>query len=133
MIRKTFQAVRASYAFKAASAAFILLVAAASSQLSNAAAARAEEPLTVVVRYGDLNLRHAPDAARLYARIRSAARQACAPLDSRDLLRKSAWIHCVDGAVSRAVFDVHDASLTAYHHAKTRAADSTAALAGISH
>jgi UrcA family protein len=58
---------------------------------------------------------HGPGVQKLYQRIQSAAREACAQLDSRELTAHLAYRHCVDDAVARAVADVHSKELTEVH------------------
>jgi UrcA family protein len=129
MIHKALRNANATRVFHAVLAA---VVTTATLHGANAAGLGLDEPLRVVVKYGDLDLRRPADAARLYARIRLAASQVCAPLDDRDLMRRNLWNHCLDGAIAQAVSNVHSATLNAYHRSKGHSAEAAAALAGLS-
>jgi UrcA family protein len=72
------------------------------------------QPLTKIVFYGDLNIDSDQGAKVLYARLRSAAKQVCFPLESRDLIR-NLWQRCFDGALASAVGKVNTARVTALH------------------
>jgi UrcA family protein len=65
---------------------------------------------------------HAPtdaqQAAQVYRVIRNAARQVCAPLESRELGRLRYYMNCVNQATSMAVAQVHSEQLTALHLAQ---------------
>jgi UrcA family protein len=67
-----------------------------------------------VVDYGDLDLTRKSGISTLYARINSAAREVCEPLDvwSSKLLRNT--FECRREAIARAVGDVNSESLTNY-------------------
>jgi UrcA family protein len=81
-----------------------------------AVATGAELPHSVTVRFTDLNLDRAADVARLYHRIRVAARSACG---ARDLELTNwvdpDWQRCVYVAVAQAVTRVDRPALSAYH------------------
>jgi UrcA family protein len=62
------------------------------------------------VKFADLDLTHAAGAEALYARIRSAARQVCAP----------SMRPCIDQAIARAVADVNAPLLTSYSMTRSR-------------
>jgi UrcA family protein len=81
-----------------------------------AQAAEPSQSLTKVVAYGDLNLDSEQGAKVLYARLRSAARNVCFPLEGRDLNAQSHWRACVDSAVASAVVQVNRTSVTALHN-----------------
>jgi UrcA family protein len=72
------------------------------------------------VHYADLDPSRSPDAAVLYSRIRSAAREVCEPilvstrLDSVTRVRQ-----CTVQAIDHAVADVNAPALTSFHLAKT--------------
>jgi UrcA family protein len=72
------------------------------------------------VHCADLNMTRSLDAAALYSRIRTAAREVCEPrvvstkLDSVTGVRQ-----CMVQAIDRAVADVNAPALTSYHLAKT--------------
>jgi UrcA family protein len=83
------------------------------------ALAPAAYPATVpsaLVRYADLDLNQARDVSVLYSRIRSAAREVCAPYETAgSLLPSAAWHGCFTQAVANAVRRVDRPLLTAYH------------------
>jgi UrcA family protein len=68
----------------------------------------------VEVSYKDLDLGHVADAQKLYARISSAARDACRQNGSV-LFRSSVYRDCVGRAVDGAVHTVSNENLTAVH------------------
>ena len=73
--------------------------------------------LTKTVAYGDLNLESDQGAKVLYARLRRAAQDVCAPLeDSRDLERKVIWQKCVDNALASAVRQVNKPRVDALYN-----------------
>ena len=76
-------------------------------------------PQAVTVRYGDLDLSRAADAAKLYTRIVQAARVVCAPEDYRLLLQVEGTRECVRATVDAAVAHVAVPQLTAYHHVQS--------------
>jgi UrcA family protein len=86
-----------------------------------AAAADGVDPMSKTVAYGDLNLETTVGANVLYARIRTAAREVCAPFEGRELARKVRWDSCYDHAVKSAVAQVDKPSLTALYSEKTKA------------
>ena len=101
-----------------ASAAVVLLAAAwqcdALAAASNAPAGGDVEQTTV--RFGDLNIDRAADAAVLYRRIRHAAERVCGDpqmVGSRTI--SPIWRSCVAQSVERAVLAVDRPALTAYH------------------
>lgn len=84
-----------------------------------APAVQAAEPaavLTKVVAYGDLDVNSPMGAQVLYARVRSAAREVCQPLEGRDLKTKLAWRQCYDSALNGAVRGIHQPALTALYN-----------------
>jgi len=85
------------------------------------------EVLKQVVGYSDLNLDRVEGITALYRRVSHAAEQVCAPLQSRELARMSAWKGCINGAISRAVNQINVPALTAY--ANTRGHATSAMLA----
>jgi UrcA family protein len=91
---------------------------AAAGMTSWAAGATAATPdgevLKQVVKYGDLNLDRSEAITALYHRVGNAAGQVCAPMESREMARMSAWKKCIDGAISRAVNQINVPALTAY-------------------
>ena len=90
-----------------------LVAALAVSSLANASTS-AEVP-SIVVKYGDLNLKSSAGVKTLHARLRTAAKQVCSPLDGRVLGERGQFEGCVTGAVSRAVADVGNPNLTRLH------------------
>jgi UrcA family protein len=86
-----------------------------------AGAADGVDRLNKTVAYGDLDIDTAAGAKILYARIRSAAGEVCAPFEGDELARKVRWHSCYDHAVETAVADVNKPSLTALHGEKTKA------------
>jgi len=60
-------------------------------------------------------------AAQLYRQIQSAAREVCAPMDSKELDMKRQYNACVARAVSNAVAQVRSKQLSAIHLAATSA------------
>jgi UrcA family protein len=82
-------------------------------------AAEQIDPPTKIVAYGDLNVETEAGAKVLYARLRNAATIVCAPLESRDLSRKTLWRNCFDNAVTTAVVQVNKTRVTALHNQTT--------------
>jgi UrcA family protein len=76
--------------------------------------------LSKIVSYRDLNLDTTAGAKVLYARIRSAAFEVCAPFDGGELARKVRWHSCYDHAVESAVAQVDKPSLTALHSERNK-------------
>ena len=66
--------------------------------------------------------------ARVHERLENAARDVCHGFDSRDVERQMRYRRCVAEALERAVRDVHDARLSAYHQAKAGAVRTAAAV-----
>jgi UrcA family protein len=71
------------------------------------------------VQFGDLNLDTAAGAKVLLSRLRSAARTACAPLETRVLSNQVVWQSCYDGAVATAVTTINRNTVTAAYTATT--------------
>jgi UrcA family protein len=86
---------------------------------TGAHAADPTQPLIKNVTYGDLNLDSAQGAKVLYARLRNAADEVCAPLASRDASRGHLYQGCFDNALSSAVSQVNKGKLTALHNETT--------------
>jgi len=73
------------------------------------------------VNFADLDLTRAAGAEALYARIRSAARQVCAPSFANwELKSLETTRPCIDQAITRAVADVNAPLLTSYYMARSR-------------
>ncbi len=70
------------------------------------------EPVSIVVRFGDLNLDHPDGIARLHARIRAAARAVCDRPNSGSLRLQAVGRACAASAVARAVAEVNASELT---------------------
>jgi UrcA family protein len=77
------------------------------------------EPLTKVVSYADLNLKAEPGARTLYGRLRMAATQVCAPFRGDSLRERTNWRECFNPALARAVAEIDEPMLTAYHLRQT--------------
>jgi UrcA family protein len=85
------------------------------SSVQSAPASGMGEAISRTVQFGDLNLDTTPGAKVFVARLRSAARTACAPLDTRALSMHAAWQSCYEGAVASAVSAINrDAVTTVY-------------------
>jgi UrcA family protein len=80
------------------------------------------EPLTKVVSYADLNVSGEAGARVLYGRLRMAARQVCAPFEGRTLKQIAQWGGCFEQAIERAVKEIDQPVLTAYHLNRVRGA-----------
>ena len=74
---------------------------------------------TRVVQFADLDLTRSAGVMVLYARIKSAARQVCEPINARALAASQAAHECLAESIARAVADVNAPALTGYHLAKT--------------
>ena len=72
----------------------------------------------VVVHFSDLNPTSIEGATTLYRRLQSAAETACTQGDTRDLATVFLVKACVSDAISAAVADIKQPSLTAYFRAK---------------
>jgi UrcA family protein len=86
---------------------------------NTAYAAVGREPLSVRVSVRDLDLTTHAGAARLYQRIRNAARSVCGPVDGALPGEKAAWDRCVDEAIGSAVAKLGSAKLTEHYLART--------------
>jgi UrcA family protein len=80
-----------------------LCIAVLSGFSSTPAVAAAFEPLSITVRYGDLDVSRAAGSTILYNRIRAAAERVCSPLDGGSLAAKARLKGCIDKAVSDAI------------------------------
>jgi UrcA family protein len=72
----------------------------------------------VKVLYSDLNLTSIDGATTLYRRLQSAAESVCAEHGTKDLGSVFRVKTCVSAAVSAAVTDINQPTLTAYYRAK---------------
>jgi UrcA family protein len=93
-----------------------LFAAAFAAGTGTVSAGQPDEVLTKTVYYGDLNLESQQGAKALYYRLRSAARQVCAPYESLDLSLQSAWRSCVDYAMDGAVAKINKPMVSALHN-----------------
>jgi UrcA family protein len=91
-----------------------------SAAVASPASAAIDQPATYVVRFADLDLSRIDGAATLYNRIRLAANQVCAPLESRDLGLLVKDRACVDKAIADAVANVNRPLLSQYHQLHTK-------------
>jgi UrcA family protein len=80
-----------------------------------ALAAEPPESLTKIVHYGDLNLDSKQGAEALYARLRSAAKEVCSPLQSIEMSRQHEWKNCFNNALANAVGQVDKTTVSALH------------------
>jgi UrcA family protein len=86
-------------------------------QLAHADSSSASAP-HVVVRFADLDLARAEGVAALYTRLSGAAREVCAPLESRELERARRFRACVADALATAVAEVDRPLLSSYYREK---------------
>jgi UrcA family protein len=75
---------------------------------------------SVIVRFHSGDLDTPQGIARLYHRIRAAAKAACGQPDDAMLLDNLLWNDCVDQAIAGAVADLHSSSLSVYHRHQIR-------------
>jgi UrcA family protein len=78
-------------------------------------------PPSQVVRVYGFELSSDVGIARVHERLKQAAREVCDSFDSRDPERQMRYRRCVADALERAVRDIHDGRLTAYHRSKAGA------------
>jgi UrcA family protein len=86
------------------------------------AASTLEAPEQRTVKFGDLNLATDSGVAQLYARLRSAAREVCEPVDVWNLTALLASKDCADRAVEQAVDDINVPLLKTYHRTQAHVA-----------
>lgn len=67
------------------------------------------------VQFRRIDLLDASAVKVLYHRLERAAQDACRGYESRDLERQALYRGCVADSVARAVAQIHDPGLTAYH------------------
>ena len=77
--------------------------------------------LQAKVKYSDLNVSSTSGAATLYNRIRSAAESVCHPFNNRDFASQKLLAACVHEAMSNAVKEIDQPTLSAIYNAKTGA------------
>jgi UrcA family protein len=73
----------------------------------------------VAVAYGDLDLTREEGLAVLYGRLRTAAREVCAPLEATDMERRALHARCVQQALDRAIAGAGNPQLVALHALRT--------------
>lgn len=86
-------------------------------QLANAAPPQ-DDPPSMVVHFGDLDLTRSEGVAALYSRLKSAAETVCDSLEDRDIESRMSYTNCWHDALSRAVTKVDQPALTAYYRAR---------------
>jgi UrcA family protein len=93
-----------------------LLIAAAAAAMP---AGAADAPVSITVKYDDLNLSRPAGVNALYNRIQAAARTVCEPLSSQSHLQSPAYMGCFSDAVSDAVQKVGQPALSSLYQDKT--------------
>jgi UrcA family protein len=88
----------------------------------SAGAADATEARSTTVKFGDLNVSSPEGAAALYARIRSAAKTVCSPIEATDFPFRTAFEVCVHKAIADAVTKVNRMELYAVYNQHNRPA-----------
>jgi UrcA family protein len=83
---------------------------------SGQANADSAQVLTKTVTYDARTLNSEKGARTLYARLRFAAQEVCAPLDAQELSRHRLWQACVDNSLESAVLKVNSPLLSAVHN-----------------
>lgn len=79
------------------------------------AAASSDVVPAVPVYFAKAELLDQAGVARVHQRLRAAAKSVCHAYESRELARQAHFDQCVATSLSRAVAQIHDAALTAYH------------------
>jgi UrcA family protein len=77
--------------------------------------AAARDTPTVTVDYTQYDLNSAKDVDKLYARLRSASRRVCAPVEGNEYKRGPVWRACFNEALGRAVSQINHEAVTALH------------------
>jgi UrcA family protein len=90
----------------------------ASSFAALPAASDSFAPLTVRVKFGDLDVSRPQDAAVLYDRIRGAAEKVCSPYEAGGFAAKMHLDACINEAISKAVTTVDVPALSRVHSAR---------------
>jgi UrcA family protein len=90
----------------------------ASSFAALPAASDSFAPLTVRVKFGDLDVSRPQDAAVLYGRIRGAAEKVCSPYEAGGFAAKMHLDACISKAISTAVTTVDAPALSRVYSAK---------------
>lgn len=100
-----------------------LMAAAAFAQSATAATyVDPDAPLSVRVRYADLDTRSEAGRQALYKRLHAAATSVCQPLADRSVAGLSRWRSCLAASLDSAVQQVNIPQLTALHLARTHRA-----------
>jgi len=102
---------------KSLRASVLTIAAAGLVWVATPAMADSSDTLSVTVNYDELDLSSTQGAAKLYARLRFAARQVCAPFEGRELTRRAAYKECYNEALANAVKNVNVSAVTALHAA----------------
>jgi UrcA family protein len=66
----------------------------------------------------------------VHQRLASAAREVCRDYESRELARQRVFRQCVAASLARALAEIHDPGLTAYHERTMGATPAFAAVVG---
>ncbi len=97
----------------------IALICGAAASFSSSAAWSADDADaalgTVSIHYTRQELQSPEGVRRLYDRLGFAAREVCEYYDSSELPRRHAFQLCVSRSLERAVTQIHDPALSAYH------------------
>jgi UrcA family protein len=80
----------------------------------------ANEYLTYVVRFSDLDVSKIEGAKTLYTRLRYAAKVVCEPLESASSWGYARHNACMDKAIADAVASVNRPLLSQYHQLRTQ-------------
>jgi UrcA family protein len=83
------------------------------------AATRSAQMPAVPVHYTKAELLNDAGIVRVHERLKAAARSVCYEFESRELGRQAQFTQCVASSLSRAVAQIHDPALTAYHEHRT--------------
>ena len=78
------------------------------------AATPADDAYSITVQFADLNLDHKAGAAKLYFRIRAAAKRVCGEQANERLVAKQTYAICVKRAVSAAITRIDRPMLSDY-------------------
>jgi UrcA family protein len=87
--------------------------------LAAPALAEPAAPMSVAVRYGDLDLSRPDAVAALYARIRAASRRVCAAAEGPGAARQAEWNACRREALDRAVASLGSEDVARVHAARS--------------
>ena len=83
---------------------------------------------STIVYFSHDELQGSAGIGRVYRRLDTAAHEVCQFYDSRELARQRAFQQCVAASLVRAVAQIHDPGLTAYHERRTAAIPALAAV-----